>query len=301
MKTVFVGAVEGSLAALDAICRAGHRPSLIVTLPLDLATRHSDFADLRAVARAYSIPVHETARSDSADTLARIAAVVPDVILVIGWSQICGPAFRALPRLGCIGFHPSALPKLRGRGVIPWTILQSEKTSGASLFWLADGADTGDIAAQRTFDIDPEKETARSLYDKQIVALSEMLPSLLENLKQGQIPRRPQDASLASLCAQRLPEDGRIDWREPAAVIHRLIRAVGPPYPGAFTHDANNRRILILRSALTPEVGYYIGLAGQVQAVSQDRFTVMCGDGRCVDILDWSERANAPKLHSRLG
>lgn len=106
MKTVFVGAVEGSLEALAAICAAGHVPALVVTLPPQLSGRHSDFADLAPTAEKYGVPVHHTSRSDSEETLKVLREVDPDLILVIGWSQICGPDFRAIPRLGCIGFHP---------------------------------------------------------------------------------------------------------------------------------------------------------------------------------------------------
>ncbi|WP_299147692.1 formyltransferase family protein [uncultured Tateyamaria sp.] len=299
MRTVFVGAVEGSRAALAAICKAGHAPNLVVTLPTDLARRHSDFADLGPIAAQYDIPVHRTEKSDAPDTHAAIAAIDPDIIMVIGWSQICGPAFRALARHGAIGFHPSALPQLRGRGVIPWTILMGGAQAGASLFWLDDGVDTGDIAAQRRFAIDPEAETARSLYDKVIDALQDMLPALLSDLKAGQRPAMAQDETQASVCARRRPSDGLIDWARPARDIHRLIRAAGPPYPGAFTTNAAGETLVITAAQICPRDGYYIGLPGQVQAVTSDHFTIYCGDGACLDVTAWS--GAAPARHTHLG
>lgn len=300
MRTVFMGAVEGSRAALAEICAAGQVPELIVTLPPELAARHSDYADLAPLAAQYGIPVHCTARSGSAETLAALSAIEPDLVMVIGWSQLCGEDFRAIPRLGCLGFHPSALPRLRGRGVIPWTILLGEREAGATLFWLASGTDDGPVAAQALYALDPETVTARELYDRAITALAEMLPLLLARIAAGDVPAAPQPAGGASLCARRRPEDGRIAWTRPAAEIHRLIRAAGPPYPGAFTETAAGKRLVLTAVRHCPRQGYYIGLPGQVQAVAEDHFTVACGDRRCLDILEWSG-APVPPLHSKLG
>ncbi|NVK12651.1 MAG: methionyl-tRNA formyltransferase [Rhodobacteraceae bacterium] len=301
MKTVFVGAVEGSARALQAICAAGHAPALAVTLPPQLAARHSDYADLAPLAARYGVALHHTARSEDPATLAAIRAIAPDLILVIGWSQLCSAAFRALARRGCLGFHPAALPRLRGRGVIPWTILLGCREAGATLFWLGDGTDDGPVAAQARYAIDPDSITARGLYDQALAALEQMLPPLLERIARGEMPSVPQPAEGASLCARRRPEDGRIDWTRPAAEIHRLIRACGPPYPGAFTECPDGAPLVLtgVRHCLRP--GYYIGLPGQVQAVEGRAFTVACGDGACLDILEWSGADSPPPLHGKLG
>ncbi|MCZ0960625.1 methionyl-tRNA formyltransferase [Paracoccus benzoatiresistens] len=295
MRTVFVGAVEGSARALDGLCAAGHAPVLVMTLPLDRAANHSDFADLRPIAARHGIPVHETARSNAPDTLAALRAAAPDLALVIGWSQLCGAEFRAIPALGCIGFHPSALPRMRGRGVIPWQILCGETQGGATLLWLDEGTDSGDIAAQALFPIDAGRDTARSLYDRAVGAMVPLVIDLMGRLERGERPRTVQDHDLATLCAKREPQDGMIDWTAPAAQIERLIRAVSPPYPAAFTFDDTGRRC-IRAARLSAREGYHIGLPGQVQAVGH-AVTVLCGDGRCLDLLDYD--GPMPKIHAR--
>ncbi|MGI9368815.1 MAG: methionyl-tRNA formyltransferase [Ruegeria sp.] len=301
MRIAFVGAVEGSHVALSTICASGHVPDLVITLPSELAHRHSDFFDLSPVATRYDIPVHYTAKSDSAGTIRVLNSLKPDLILVIGWSQICGAEFRAIPKIGCIGFHPSALPRLRGRGVIPWTVLLGERDVGASLFWLGEGADDGPIAAQARYAVDPETVTARELYDRAMQALTGLLPQLLTQIAAGDIPAEPQPPTGASICARRRAEDGLIDWNRPAAEIHRLIRAAGPPYPGAFSHSAGGSKLVLTGVRHTPINGYYIGLPGQVQAIYDHTFTVACGDGRCLDITAWSGADAPPALHSKLG
>lgn len=301
MRTVLIGAVKGSAAALEALCASGQAPDLIVTLPLDLSHRHSDFADLGPPCKKNGIPVHRTAKSEAPETLDLIASVRPDLLLVIGWSQLCGPALRELPRIGSLGFHPSALPRLRGRGVIPWTILLGLEETGATLFWLGDGADTGPIADQRRIQVDPERETAASLYAKQIDALSQMLPPLVARIAVGDIPAVPQDDTQASVCARRRPEDGHIDWTKSAVEIERLIRAAGPPYPGAYTYDTDGNRLVFSLARPHPKPGYFIGLPGQVQAVNGKSFTVACGDSRSIDITSWHGAGSPPKLHTILG
>lgn len=288
MITVFIGAVEGSAVALRAICAADHAPSLVVTLPLDKAGNHSDFADLGPIAAAQGIPVLRVGRSDDPALMAALRDLAPDLIMIIGWSQLVGPQMLALPRLGVLGFHPSPLPKMRGRAVIPWQILTGQDKGGATLFWVAEGVDDGDIAAQSVFDIDPATIDARGLYDRSVAEMARLLPALLDDLGAGNRPARAQDDAQATICARRRPADGEIDWSRPASEIERLIRAVGPPYPGASTRDAAGDAVTITAARLNPHPGRYIGLPGQVQDTDGQVVTVMCGDGRCVDLTGWT-------------
>ncbi len=298
MRIVFVGAVEGSKVALAALLASGCPPALVVTLPLTAAHRHSDFADIASMAAEDDISVFYTTNINSAETLARIASADPDITLVIGWSQICGRPFRELASIGTIGFHPAALPRLRGRAVIAWTILRGEQTAGSTLFWLDDGVDSGPILLQRVFDV-ADNETARSLYSKQMLNLREMVPQAVKMIESGNAPEIPQDEAEASYCARRRPEDGLIDWHLPASDIVRFIRAVGDPYPGAFSHSGSER-IHIDAADLFPYADRYIGLPGQIQAVSDSGFLVMCGDGRCIDVSSWRPGTPRPRMHSHL-
>ena len=297
MISVFVGAVEGSALALAALCESGHAPALVVTLPLERAGAHSDFADLGPLAARHGVPVHRTARTSAPETQDAIRALSPDVILVMGWSQLVGPEFRAIPRLGVLGFHPAALPRMRGRAVIPWHILSGQRQGGATLFWIDEGTDSGPIAAQTVFDIDPDRMTARELYDRSVAAMLALLPPLMDALARGERPAIPQDHAQATICARRRAQDGIIDWQRPAAEIERLVRAVGPPYPGALTAGAGGP-ITVTAARLHPREGYFIGLPGQVQDLDGSALTVMCGDGRCLDLLEWS--GPAPRRHEML-
>ncbi|TJV04760.1 MAG: methionyl-tRNA formyltransferase [Mesorhizobium sp.] len=296
MRIAFVGAVEGSRVAFDALVEAGMAPSLLVTLADEASARHSDFVDLSAPARAAGASVHRTRNINAPDTIAWLAEGRPDLTLVVGWSQICRAEFRAIARLGSIGFHPAPLPRFRGRAVIPWTIIANEKETGSTFFRLDEGVDSGPIVMQKLFPV-AEDETARSLYEKHKQALREMTPLVVSAIARDNSVGVVQDDSLASYCAKRSADDGSIDWTQTAESILRLVRAVGDPYPGAFTLDGGSK-IFVDQARMFARRGRYIGLSGQVQAHTGSGFAVLCGDGETIEVTSW--RGTKPKVHAKL-
>jgi methionyl-tRNA formyltransferase len=300
MRIVLVGAVESSLVALEGLMAVQKRPDLVITLPHAALHRHSDSVDLTSIANRNGIQVFHTTDINSPETCETLMLNPPDLIFVIGWSQLCGKTFRSLARLGCIGSHPAPLPRMRGRAVIPWTILIDEKTSGTTLFWLDDGMDSGDILLQQTFTVSPD-ETAKSLYAKHKDALRSMIPDAVALIQSGTPPRMKQDHQYATYCARRRPEDGLINWREPAAEIGRFIRAVGAPYPGAFS--SSNGEILYVDAAVPISNSHqFVGLPGQVQSHTDRGFIVRCGDGICLEVTSWRWRGDKkPLRHAILG
>jgi methionyl-tRNA formyltransferase len=302
MRAALVGAVESSAVVLRTLVGSGRCPAAVVTLPLEKAGRHSDFIDLRPAAREAGVRVIETAQVNAPETLHALRVLELDYLLVVGWSQIVHADLLRLPRRGCIGYHPAPLPELRGRAVIPWTILLGRRTTGSTLFWLDEGVDSGDVLAQRRFDV-AENETAASLMAKHMDALGSMVHDVLPDLAAGHGRRRAQDHSLATYCAKRTPMDGRIDWSRPAREVWTLIRAVGRPYPGAFTFAG--RQKLVVWSADLVNAAPYFGLPGQVQALEPAGALVACGEGYVrLTSVQREGQAGAEvafKLHERLG
>lgn len=299
MRIVFVGAVESSKIALEALINAGRTPALVITLPPEAAGRHSDFAAIAELARGAGSAVYYTTNINAPAVLEAMASINPDLTLVVGWSQVCQRSFRDIARNGTVGFHPAALPRLRGRGVIAWTIIRGEDTSGSTLFWLDDGIDSGPILLQRLFPLDVN-ETAGSLYAKHTANLAEMVVEAVALVEMGHAPRIPQDQNKASYCAKRTPEDGLIDWNASAASVLRLIRAVGAPYPGAFSFH-NGEKIRVDAAVQLKNGTQFIGLPGQVQAHTNHGFVVLCGDGECIEVVAWASPSDKrPPIHSKL-
>lgn len=305
MRIVLVGAVESSRVALDAL--AAHPDvtlAAVVTLPPDKAPRHSDWVDLREPAAAAGVPVIEAVDVNADVVLAAIGGAEPDFLFVVGWSQICRAELLGLARQGSIGYHPAPLPENRGRAVIPWTILQRRSDTGATLFWMDDGVDSGEILMQHRFAVAVD-ETAASLYDKHMAVLAAMLDDALPLLGTSR-PRIPQDHDRATWCARRRPDDAHIDWATSADDVWTLVRACGHPYPGAFSFQ-RDRKLVVWHCELWG-AGPYWGLPGQVQAIVGGGALVQCGDGehvllRTVEVDGGGRKPAAEVLrtHERLG
>jgi methionyl-tRNA formyltransferase len=140
----------------------------------------------------------------------------------------------ALPRAGAWNMHGSLLPRYRGRVPVNWAIIHGERETGATLHEMLEKPDAGGIVAQQAVPILPD-DTALDVFNKVTLAAEMALDRVLPDLLAGRAAARPQDLAAGSYFGGRKAEDGRIDWSRPAAEVHNLIRAVAPPYPGAFS------------------------------------------------------------------
>jgi len=300
LKAALVGCVGSTeLAAEMLICTPGWSLELIVTLELTATQRHSDFIDLEKMSDKAEATLFRTLNSNSADCLKAIEQADVDFIFVIGWSQLCRDEFMNLKPGKIIGYHPAALPRLRGRAALPWTILLQEPITAGSLMWLGEGVDNGDLIDQYFFHV-AANETAETLYAKHQAALEVMLNRSLLAIASGQLPRQPQDERYATYAAKRTPADGRINWSESADAIERLVRAVGKPYPGAFTF-AGEDRLTIWRSSARPDTSIFHAMPGQIVERTAKHFTVMTGAG-LLDVEEWETASDkTPRQHAFLG
>lgn len=300
MRAVLIGAVESSRVALERIAAArGWGCALVVTLPSEKSARHSDYVDLAPIAAAAGAELLHVRNINDEDARAAIVSVEADAVFVVGWSQICGKAFREAAGDRVIGYHPAPLPRLRGRGALPWTILNQEPISGGTLFWIDEGVDSGPILTQRFFHVAPD-ETAESLYGKHMDALALMMDKALAAIAAGNPPRMVQDERYATWAARRTPADGLIDWGQPAEEIARLVRAVGRPYPGAQTFDGPHRLVLWAAEERLGGARHWAA-AGQVVDRSDRSFTVMCGGRTLLQVTQWDHpEQRAPGNHVRL-
>ena len=299
MKAVVVGAVESTRVTLKALADDQRwQVGAVVTLPTNLSGRHSDFVDLSADARACGARLIAAANSNAPEVIEAVRAVGADVAFVIGWSQICKPEFREAAGGNVVGYHPAALPRLRGRAVIPWTILLDEKITGSTLFWIDDGVDSGPILAQKFLHVAPD-ETATSLYARHMTALADLLKESLGALADRRALRTPQDERYATYAARRTEADGLIDWRAPATTVERLVRAVTRPYPGAFTYFGGER-LTIFSARIWEEAPRHAAMPGQLIGKSANALAIACGDGAIL-ATDWTYPKGDLRAHVVFG
>ncbi len=276
MRTVWVSFDTMGRDCLEAAAESGAEIVGVITLPGPIDPNRSGQCAFDDVAVRLDAALIETRDVNALETLNAIRKLEPELVFVVGWSQLVHDPFVALAREGVFGMHPTLLPRHRGRAPIPWAILTGLTRTGVTLFEIVDStADTGAIVGQVAVDIAPD-ETATSLFarlaDAHVGLVRELVPQLLSRTA----PRIPQDPSRASSWPKRVPADGIIDWETRAPYLYDWVRAQTRPYPGAFTYLGQDKVIVWGARPLELDAS---APAGTIVDVSTDGPVVACGEG----------------------
>ncbi len=279
MRTVWVSFDAMGRVCLEAAADAGAEIVGVVTLPGPIDPDRSGQAPFGDLAEKHGARLVETTDVNAEDAIATVRELEPELIFVVGWSQLVRPAFIELAAKGVYGMHPTLLPRHRGRAAIPWTILTGLAITGVTLFEIVDPtADSGPIIGQVEVPVDPD-ETATTLYEKATEAHVALLRDYVPRLIDGTAPRLPQDVSRASAWPKRTPADGIIDWNTRAAYLYDWVRAQTRPYPGAFTFAGDDRVVVwSARAAALDEAA----APGTVVSRGESEVVVACGEGALV-------------------
>jgi methionyl-tRNA formyltransferase len=202
-----------------------------------------------------------------------LKTVNPDIHVVVAYGQIIPARIIYLPRFHSVNVHFSLLPKYRGAAPVQWAILNGEPRTGVTIFELNEKMAEGEILNQLEIDIRP-REDARDLEDRLSRLGADLLVRTLEKI--DELPRRPQDHTLASFAPRLCKDQGRISWGNDADSIDSLVRAF-TPWPGAFTFFRGQR--LIIRAgnplpAFTPP-----SEPGRIAGLPREGIVVGCGGG----------------------
>ncbi len=275
MRVVWVSFDEMGRDCLRATAEAGAEIVAVVTLPAPIDPNRSGQCSFEDVAAELGSQVIETSDVNAPETVTAVRAANPELIFVVGWSQLVREEFIATAASGVFGMHPTLLPRHRGRAPIPWAILSGLARTGVTLFEISDpSADSGPIVAQVEVAIAPD-ETATSLYGKLARAHVDLIREYVPQLVAGTAPRIPQDERRASAWPRRTPADGIIDWDTRAPYLYDWVRAQTRPYPGAFTY-LGNERVTVWRARTTDA---QTAPAGTVVEIRGDGVVVACGEG----------------------
>jgi methionyl-tRNA formyltransferase len=202
------------------------------------------FGSVQELAQAHGIKVQSPEDPNTLEWLAEGRRARPDFLFSFYYRHMLSPAWLALPKRGALNMHGSLLPKYRGRAPIHWAILKGETMTGASLHYMLEKPDAGALVDQQAVPI-LENDTALEVSLKVAEAAQQVLARSLPKLIARSAAARALDLAQGSYYGRRRPEDGRIDWHAGARVVHDLVRAVAPPFPGAFTELAGMRLELL--------------------------------------------------------
>lgn len=280
-SAVVFGYGEVGIRCLAALRARNVRVPLIVTHAADPAESgwHGSLETF-AAARGSTVLIAETLEERQLETA--VASSAPDFVFSFYYRRMLPSAVLRQARVAALNVHGSLLPKYRGRAPINWAILNGETVTGATLHYMTEKPDAGDIVAQRAFPIFPD-DIAVDVFRNVCAAAESMIYDTMPQLEDGTATRIPQRAAEASYFGRRTPEDGRIDWSRDSTSIHNLVRAVAPPYPGALTHW-NERPARILRT-LTTAYRDSQRAPGAAFAL-EGRCLVQCGDHRALQLLE---------------
>ena len=239
------------------------------------------FARVADTATELGLPV---AYADDLDAAGLEQAVIdegPDLIFSFYFRSMLPVSLLERAPLGAFNLHGSLLPHFRGRAPTNWAVLKGATETGATLHRMVAKPDAGTIVDQCAVPILPD-DTARQVFDKVCVAAEIVLWRSLPAIIEARAPALRNDLTQGSYFGGRRPEDGRIDWSRPAAEVYNLIRAVAPPYPGAFTEVGGRR--LIVAQARRIRAAAVVRERGPGLAVVKGRMLGVCGDGGLIDI-----------------
>ena len=249
MKIIFISGVKFGYDVLESILENNWKIDTSFSYLPEKKKFYSDYADFENLTKKYDVIHKQINNINDQENIDLIKKINPDLILVIGWSQLLKKEIIEIPRLGVIGSHPTELPKYRGRAPIPWSILKGLKKSALTFFYIQEGIDDGDIVTQKQFEI-TDVDDATSVYEKITVLGKKMLSEILPLLESNKITSKKQNSELfIENWPKRTPLDGKINWSKSAKEIHNLIRATTFPYPGAYTFF-KNKKLIIWKSTL---------------------------------------------------
>lgn len=276
MRYLFIGSVQYSAKCLKTLLSMKVNIVGIMGPNESACKLNNDYADIGIVAGKFRKTVYYFDHIKEERNYIR--QCMPDIIFVLGLSQIIPKEILDIPAIGCIGSHPALLPQNRGRHPIIWTLANGLTKAGVTLFWLDEGVDSGDIWAQEEFKVS-HKDDAATLYKKVTNLSIQILKRKIPELEDGNYSRFPQANSKSNYWRKRNYKDGEIDWRMSSERIYNLVRSLAKPYVGAHCNLNGNEikvwkcKILKMRKNLERLE------PGKVIKKEEKKITVKTGDG----------------------
>ena len=274
MRIVFAGTPEFATQHLQALLDAGREIVAVYTQPDRPAGRGQKLmpSPVKQLALQHGIAVYQPQTLRDPAAQAELAALTPDLMVVVAYGLILPQVVLDTPRLGCINSHASLLPRWRGAAPIQRAIEAGDASSGVTVMQMEAGLDTGPMLLKVTTTITAE-DTGGSLHDRLATLGSQAVVEAVTKLAAGELRGEVQDDSLATYAHKLNKDEARLDWSRPAVELERLVRAFNP-WP--ICHSTLNGEALKVHAA---QLGEGQGAPGSVLAADKSGLTVACGEG----------------------
>jgi methionyl-tRNA formyltransferase len=235
MRLVFAGTPQTAVPSLDALLASSHSVQAVLTRPDAPAGRGRRMAASAVAERASQakIEILQPRRLSDPGFLTRLREIAPDCCPVVAYGNLIPDAALAVPRYGWVNLHFSVLPAWRGAAPVQHAILHGDEITGATTFRLVTELDAGPVFGVATEPVGPA-DTAGDLLGRLAVSGADLLVATLDGIESGELEARPQPHDGVSHAPKMQRSDARVNWKQPAQGVDRLIRACTPA-PGAWT------------------------------------------------------------------
>lgn len=266
LRIIFLGTPDFAAYALDKLVESSANVVAVVTMPDKPVGRHGNTLQPSAVkemALKHNLPVLQPENLKAPEFIEELRSYNADLQIVVAFRMLPESVWN-MPRLGTFNLHASLLPRYRGAAPINWALINGEKETGVTTFFLKHEIDTGNIIMQRTVAIMPQ-DNFETLHDKLMLVGSDVIIETLALIEKGIDPSalRSQDDMIAAgiepAPAPKIFKETRlIDWNKSAVQIHNFVRGLAP-YPAAYAvmHFENGaeQEIKILATAVVDGAG----------------------------------------------
>lgn len=279
MKIIYMGTPDFAVAPLEAILKAGHEVTAVVTQPDRQKGRGREvqYSPVKECALSHGIPVLQPLKIKEKDAVEELRKYPADIFVVAAFGQLLSEEILNMPRFGCINIHASLLPAYRGAAPIQWCVINGEEKTGVTIMQMAKGMDTGDILLQKEVVLD-EKETGGSLFDRLMETGAELIVEVLPKIEAGELTPVVQKEELATYAGKITKDMGNIDFAKSALTIERLIRGLNP-WPSAFTHYKGKILKIWEADVVSECANAENPVPGTVIAMDKESFTLATGEG----------------------
>ncbi len=276
MRIVFFGSSEFSIPVLSALL-SRHEVVQIVTTPEQKKGRGQKRSGtvIQEFAMEHQLPFLEPKKLSDSEFVAQIQNLNPDFLVIASYGKLIPSSIFKLPKIAALNVHPSLLPRHRGASPIQRTILEGDAKTGVSIAEITKDLDAGDIYAQVETSIELT-ENAHQLSERLSKLAGQLVLEVIEQQRKGNLKKISQSLSNATYAKKITKEEGKIDWNQPARVIHNQVRAYDP-WPGAFTF-LQGKRLKILGTELLSKVNEKVPPASII-SIDQDGICVQTQSG----------------------
>jgi methionyl-tRNA formyltransferase len=296
MRIILIGQAAFAEKTLEKLVNKGEEVLAVFCPPDALGGK---FDPIKQRALQLNIPVHQQKSMKGPEVLEKFVALKADLAILAFVTQIVPPPVFNAPRFGSICFHPSLLPKYRGRSAINWALINGEAKTGISLFWVDEGIDTGPLLLQKEVAVDPEDTTGTLYFNKLFAVGVEAIAEAVDLIKAGNPPRMVQDESRANYDPPCGDAHAKIDWSKPAQTVYNLIRGCDPQ-PGAHT-IWQGKMVRLYECRLEKGVssappGQVVAIEGETLSIAAPGGTIIAkkarGEGGKVAAAEFAQQAN---------